>query len=81
MCLNVNIEIMTQNSLKSRHYKEFSLKHRACASLFAGKSTYITNILVLNYSWRYTLNEMGLRCRRWTNYAEDGPTMKEWDHW
>ena len=80
MCFDVNIEIMTQNCLKSRHYQELFLKHRAWASLNAGVSTYITKILVLIYSLRYTLNEMCLRCRRWTYYAEDGPAMKEWDH-
>ena len=38
---------MTQNCLKSRHYQELFLKHRAWASLNADVSTYITKILVL----------------------------------
>ena len=74
---------MTQNFLKSRHYQEFFLKHRAWASLNVDISKYIPKILVLVYSvkkLRYTLNEFGLRCRRWANYAEDGPAMKEWGH-
>ena len=44
VCFDVNIEIMTQNCLKSRHYQEFFLKHRAWASLNADVSTYITKI-------------------------------------
>ena len=50
MCVDVKIEIMTQNCLKSRHYQEFFLKHRAWASLNNDVSTYITKILVLIYS-------------------------------
>ena len=82
-CFSFNIEIMTQYCLESRHYQEFFLKHRVWASLNVDVSTLITKILVLIYSvlkLRYDLNKMGLRCRRRTNYAEDGPAMKEWDH-
>ena len=50
MCLDVNIEIMTENCLKSRHYEEFFLKHRAWASLTVHVSTNITKILVFIYS-------------------------------
>ena len=50
VCFDVNIEIMTQNCLKSRHYQEFFLKHRAWASLNVDASKYITKILVLIYS-------------------------------
>ena len=46
MCFDVNIEIMTQNCLKSRHCQEFFLKHRAWASLNVDVSTYITKKLV-----------------------------------
>ena len=49
MCFDVNIEILTQNCLKSRHYQELFLRHRAWASLNADVSTYITTILVLVY--------------------------------
>ena len=42
MCFDVIIEIMTQNCLKSRHYQEFFLKHRAWASLNVDVSTYFT---------------------------------------
>ena len=83
MCFDVNIEIMTQNCLKSRHYQGLFLKHRAWTSLNADVSTYITKIFVLIYSMvktRYTLNDMGLQCRIWTSNAEDGPALKEWDH-
>ena len=45
MCFAVDIEIMTQNCLKSRHYQELFLKHRALASLNVDVSTYITDIL------------------------------------
>ena len=50
MCFDVDIEMITQNCLKSRHYQELFLKHRACASLNADVSTYISKILVLIYS-------------------------------
>ena len=50
MCFDVNIEIMTQNCLKSSHYQEFFLKHRAWATLNADVSISITKILVLIYS-------------------------------
>ena len=41
-CFDVNIEIMTKNCLKSRHYQEIFLKHFAWTSLNADVSTYIT---------------------------------------
>ena len=50
MCFDVDIEIMTQNCLKARHYQEFFLKHRAWASLNVDVSTYLTKILVFIYS-------------------------------
>ena len=50
MCFDVNIEIMTQNCLKSRNFQEFFLKHRVCVSSNVDVSTYITNILVFIYS-------------------------------
>ena len=49
MFFDANIEIMTQNCLKSRHYQEFFLKHRAWASLNDDVITYITTILVFIY--------------------------------
>ena len=49
MCFDVNIEILTQNCLKSCHYQEFFLKNLAWASFNADVSTYITKILVLIY--------------------------------
>ena len=48
MCFDVSIEIMTQNCLKSRHYQESFLKHRARASLNAGVSTYIIKNISVN---------------------------------
>ena len=33
MCFDVNIEIMTQNCLKSRHFQAFFLKHGALISI------------------------------------------------
>ena len=50
MCFDVNIEIMTQNCLKSRNYQEFFLKHRVCVSSNVDVSTNITKILVFIYS-------------------------------
>ena len=50
MCFDVNIEIMTQNCLKSRRYQEFFLKHGLWTSLNTDVSTYITKMLVLIYS-------------------------------
>ena len=50
MCFDVNVEIMTQKCLKSHHFQELFLKHRAWASLNADISTYITKILGLIYS-------------------------------
>ena len=49
MCFDVNIEIMTQNCLKSRHYQEFLLKQRAWSSLNANVIAYITILSELNY--------------------------------
>ena len=46
VCFDVNIEIMTQNCLKSRHCQELFLKHRAWASLNIDVLTYITKLLV-----------------------------------
>ena len=40
MCFDVNIEIITQNCLKSRHYQEFFLNYRAWASLNVDVSKY-----------------------------------------
>ena len=34
MCFDVNMEIMTQNYLKDRHYQEFFLKHRAWTNFY-----------------------------------------------
>ena len=48
MCLDVNIEIMSQNCLKSRHCQEFFTKHSARASLNVDVSTYITNNISVN---------------------------------
>ena len=51
MRFDVNIGIMTQNCLKSRHYQEFVFfKHRAWASLNVDVLTCITKILVFIYS-------------------------------
>ena len=50
MCFDVNIEIMTQNCLKSLHYQELISKHRAWTTLNADISIYITKILLLIYS-------------------------------
>ena len=50
VCFDVNIEIMTQNCLKSRHYQRLFLKHRALASLNIDVSTYITKLLVFIFS-------------------------------
>ena len=50
VCFDVKIEIMKQKCLKSHHYQEFFLKHRAWVSLNADVSTYITKISVLIYS-------------------------------
>ena len=50
MCFDVNIEIMAQNCLKSHHYQEFFLKHRAGVSLNVDVSTYITKISVFKWT-------------------------------
>ena len=82
MCFNVNIEIMTKNCFKSRHYQEFFSKHRAWASLNADVSTYIAKILEIIYSVLKnkihfecdgsTMQNMDYLCRRWTSYEGEG---------
>ena len=63
--------MMKQKCLKSHHFQELFLKHRAWASL--NVSTYITKILVFIYSV--------LKTKIYFNAeAGDGPAMKEWDH-
>ena len=42
VCFGVNVEIYTQNCLKSNHYQEFFLKYTAGPFLDADLSTYIT---------------------------------------